>query len=46
MHGLRRELLEQQIESIGIPVTTVELPEEPTSQKINWETIIIVIYFF
>ncbi len=35
MHGLRRELLEQQIKSIGIPVTTVELPEEPTMEEYN-----------
>lgn len=30
MHGLRRELMKQQVESIGIPITTVELPEQPT----------------
>ncbi|AOR28817.1 ATP-binding domain-containing protein [Formosa sp. Hel1_33_131] len=35
MHGLRRELLEQQIKSIGIPVTTVELPEEPSMEDYN-----------
>lgn len=35
MHGLRRELLEQQIKSIGIPVTTIELPEEPTMEDYN-----------
>lgn len=29
MHGVRRELLEQQIASIGIPGISVELPEEP-----------------
>lgn len=28
MHGLRRELMEQQIASIGIPCTTIELPEQ------------------
>lgn len=42
MHGLRRELLEQQIESIGLPVTTVELPELPTMEdydKIMGETV-------
>lgn len=33
MHGLRRELLEQQIESLGITATTIELPEEPTMQE-------------
>ncbi len=30
MHGLRRELLFKQAESIGLPLTTVELPEQPT----------------
>ena len=35
MHGLRRALLTKQIESIGIPVTTVELPEEPTMEDYN-----------
>ena len=29
MHGLRTELLEIQADSIGIPLTLVELPEEP-----------------
>ncbi|MCP5493321.1 MAG: diphthine--ammonia ligase [Leptospiraceae bacterium] len=29
MHGVRRELLVSQIESIGIPFSTIELPEEP-----------------
>lgn len=29
MHGLRRELMEKQIEATGIPFTTIELPEEP-----------------
>jgi uncharacterized protein (TIGR00290 family) len=33
MHGLRRELLQQQIEAIGIPYSTIELPEEPTMSK-------------
>jgi len=32
MHGVRRVLLEQQIEAIGIPASTVELPEEPTME--------------
>lgn len=35
MHGLRRELLEQQLLSIGIPGTTVELPEAPTMHLYN-----------
>ena len=35
MHGLRRELLDQQIKSIGIPGTTIELPEEPTMEDYN-----------
>ena len=29
MHGVRRELLEAQAISAGIPLTTVELPEQP-----------------
>ena len=29
MHGVRRELLETQATSIGIPLTTIELPEQP-----------------
>ncbi len=29
MHGVRRELLKKQVEAIGIPLTTVELPENP-----------------
>ncbi len=29
MHGLRREIMEQQIASLGIPAMTVELPESP-----------------
>lgn len=29
MHGLRRELMESQIKSIGIPFSTIELPESP-----------------
>ncbi len=32
MHGLQRVLLIQQVQSIGIPLTTVELPEEPTME--------------
>ncbi|MDV6166920.1 diphthine--ammonia ligase [Flavobacterium sp. DG1-102-2] len=33
MHGLRRELLEQQIAAMGIPLITVELPEQPTNAE-------------
>ena len=29
MHGVRRELMQQQAAAIGIPLTTVELPEQP-----------------
>src|SRR5258706_15056224 len=29
MHGVRRALLETQAASIGIPLTTIELPEQP-----------------
>src|SRR5580698_9153040 len=29
MHGVRRSLLEAQARSIGIPLQTVELPEQP-----------------
>jgi uncharacterized protein (TIGR00290 family) len=31
MHGLRMELLQQQVNAIGIPNVTVELPEQPTN---------------
>lgn len=37
MHGLRRELMENQIKSIGIPFSTVELPESPDMAE--YETI-------
>jgi uncharacterized protein (TIGR00290 family) len=30
MHGLRRELLLQQINALGIPYSTIELPEQPS----------------
>jgi uncharacterized protein (TIGR00290 family) len=30
MHGLRRELFEQQIDALGIPYSTIELPEQPS----------------
>lgn len=33
MHGLRRELLEKQAASIGIPLTTIELPQYPTMEE-------------
>lgn len=33
MHGLRRELLQQQVEAIGIPSGTVELPEQPSNAE-------------
>jgi uncharacterized protein (TIGR00290 family) len=29
MHGLRKELFEQQVHSIGIPASTIELPQNP-----------------
>ena len=35
MHGLRRELLEQQALSLGLPLTTIELPEEPSMEEYN-----------
>lgn len=30
MHGVRRSLLEAQAEAIGIPLTTLEMPDQPT----------------
>jgi len=33
MHGLRRELLLQQTESIGIPAKIIELPPQPTNAE-------------
>lgn len=33
MHGVRRALLEQQLNSIGIDHSTIELPEQPTNQQ-------------
>jgi diphthamide synthase (EF-2-diphthine--ammonia ligase) len=33
MHGVRRELLQAQAESIGLPLTTIELPEQPTMKE-------------
>jgi uncharacterized protein (TIGR00290 family) len=35
MHGLRRELLEKQVQSVGLPVEVIELPEEPTMEDYN-----------
>jgi uncharacterized protein (TIGR00290 family) len=32
MHGLRRSLLERQIAALGLPASTIELPEEPGMQ--------------
>ncbi|HKC37668.1 MAG TPA: diphthine--ammonia ligase [Chitinophagaceae bacterium] len=44
MHGVRRELLETQALALNIPLTTIELPEQPSMneyetammQKISW----------
>lgn len=33
MHGLRREFLEQQIKALGIPFSTLELPEQPSMEE-------------
>jgi uncharacterized protein (TIGR00290 family) len=33
MHGVRRELLNQQAQSIGLPLHTIELPEQPGMQE-------------
>ena len=35
MHGLRRELLEQQAQSVGLPLEVIELPEEPSMEDYN-----------
>ena len=35
MHGLRRELLEEQIKILDLPFTTIELPEEPDMEVYN-----------
>lgn len=32
MHGVRRSLLQQQAEVIGLPLTTIELPEHPSME--------------
>lgn len=33
MHGVRRELLQQQIAATGLPFSTIELPEQPGMQE-------------
>jgi uncharacterized protein (TIGR00290 family) len=33
MHGVRRELLHAQVQSIGIPLHTIELPEQPAMEE-------------
>lgn len=33
MHGVRRELLENQLQAIGIPSGTIELPETPSNNE-------------
>lgn len=33
MHGVRRELVEAQADSLDIPLTTVELPEQPSMEQ-------------
>lgn len=35
MHGLRKELLEKQVQAMGIPMDIIELPEEPTMEVYN-----------
>ncbi|MEM9680966.1 MAG: diphthine--ammonia ligase [Bacteroidota bacterium] len=35
MHGLRIELLLKQIDSIGLPCSTIELPEQPSMEEYN-----------
>ncbi len=35
MHGLRKDLLELQAKSIGIPLVTVKLPKEPSMEDYN-----------
>lgn len=39
MHGVRRSLMEAQAASIGLPLVTVELPEQPSMQ--DYETIML-----
>lgn len=33
MHGIRRSLLYKQAEELGIPLSTIELPEQPTMEE-------------
>ncbi len=33
MHGVRRSLLEQQITALGLPLTILEMPEQPTMEE-------------
>lgn len=33
MHGLRRELMERQVAAMGLPHTTIELPEQPDMEE-------------
>lgn len=33
MHGVRKELLQQQVEAVGIASKTIELPEQPTNAE-------------
>jgi uncharacterized protein (TIGR00290 family) len=33
MHGVRRELLYQQVHEIGLPLLTIEVPEQPNMQE-------------
>ncbi len=35
MHGLSRDMMSRQIEAIGIPQTTIELPENPSMDEYN-----------
>lgn len=37
MHGLRRELLEKQVQELEFPMHTIELPEEPSMDHYNQE---------
>src|SRR6516225_3233573 len=39
MHGVRRSLMEAQAASIGLPLVTVDLPEEPSMQE--YETMML-----
>lgn len=35
MHGLRKELLLQQVKEVGLPISFLELPEQPTMEFYN-----------